>query len=197
MGVDFSDIITDIKHNSLTKKAIVASVVLALIIGCLSCVVVFIYECVVVFTYEDRVFETEHDNKVIRISNPEKYDSLVINQLYAKYGKYAKIYDSSDLSVEKIENRDGKLIVERCICYVEKFDNGEGFGTILNCFSKDYAYIHFEKMGKPLYKGTIVVTYLVYNPNTKLVDDAIEVYDFVISRTFEDREIQKEISKRR
>lgn len=189
MGVDFSDIITDIKHNSLIKKAIVASVVLALINGCLSCAVVFVYE--------DRVFKTEHDNKVIRIFNPEKYDSLVINQLYSKYGKYAKVYDSSDLSVEKIENRDGKLIVERCICYVEKFDNGEGFGTILNCFSKDYAYIHFEKMGEPLHKGTIVVTYLVYNPNTKLVDDVIEVYDFVISRTFEDRELQKEIPSRR
>lgn len=173
----------------MVKKAIVASVVLALIIGCLSCAVAFVHE--------DRAFKAEHDNKIIRVFNPNKYDSLVIDRLYPKYGEYAKIYDSSDLSIEKIENRDGKLIVERCICYVEKFDNGEGFGTILNCFSKDYAYIHFEKMGKPLYKGTIVVTYLVYNPNSKLVDDVVDVYDFVISRTFEDREIQKEIPSRR
>lgn len=189
MGVDFSDIIKDIKHKSLHKKAITLSVVFAIIIGCVSCGLAFVYEKL--------SFKTEYDNKVIRVFEPYKYDNLVIDQLYTKYGEYAQIYDSSDLSIKKIENRDGKLIVERCICYVEKFENGEGFGTILNCFSKDYAYIHFEKTGEPLYKGTIVVTYLVYNPNTKLVDDVVEVYDFVISRTFEDREIQNEIPSRR
>ena len=51
--------------------------------------------------------------------------------------------------------------------------------TVLNKCS--YNNVDFQT-----YDGTIILTYLVYNPNTTYTDDIIERYDFCLDREFED-----------
>ena len=132
----------------------------------------------------DRVSYT-HNEAVITIEDYTKFDKIVTSQVSEKYNRDIVMYDSSGLSVEKIETRNGTVIIERCICYVNTFDNGEGSGTILNAFDKDFSYIHFSDMGEEIRKGTIVVSYFVYNPDSNVIDDVSDIYDFVLSREYE------------
>ena len=126
-----------------------------------------------------------HNEAVITVEDYTKFDKIVISQVSEKYNRDIVMYDSSELSVKKIERRNGTVIIERCICYVNTFDNGEGSGTILNAFDKDFSYIHFSDMGEEIRKGTIVVSYFVYNPDSNVIDDVSDIYDFVLSREYE------------
>lgn len=49
-----------------------------------------------------------------------------------------------------------------------------------------YDYISYNGIDFQTYDGTIILTYLVYNPNTTYTDDIIERYDFCLDREFED-----------
>ena len=94
------------------------------------------------------------------------------------------IYDSQELTEDMLLNRvdSGRIIIERIIGIVENSETGDG--KVLN---HDYdTYITYKGTHGLDYKdNTIIITYLLYNPDTAYTDDVLERYDFVLSRTFE------------
>lgn len=88
-----------------------------------------------------------------------------------------EIIDSSDLSLKKLENRKGKIIIEKCIGVV---DSSNGDGKILNCADSD-CYISYKDV-ENYQKGDIILTYFVYNPDTNYTDDILQRFDYIIDR---------------
>lgn len=88
-----------------------------------------------------------------------------------------EIIDSSDLNLKKLENRKGKIIIEKCIGVV---DSSNGDGKILNCVDSD-CYISYKDV-ENYQKGDTILTYFVYNPDTNYTDDILQRFDYVIDR---------------
>lgn len=84
-----------------------------------------------------------------------------------------QLYDSAELTENILANRQGKLIIEKC---VSKVLDDEKNGAIQNADS-DYNYISYADVDCT--KGDIVTTYLIYNPETNYTDDVIERFDYV------------------
>lgn len=80
-----------------------------------------------------------------------------------------QLYDSSELTEDILVNRQGKLIIEKC---VGKVTDDEKNGSL-----EDGSYISYENVD--CIKGNTIVTYLIYNPNTNYTDDVIDRIDFV------------------
>ncbi len=89
-----------------------------------------------------------------------------------------EVIDSFNLSLDNLENRNGKIIIEQCIGIVE---NENGDGRILNCADPDYSYISYRSV-EDIQKGDIILTYCIYNPDTNFVDDVMARFDYVIDR---------------
>lgn len=94
-----------------------------------------------------------------------------------------EIYDASELTGDIIVGRDGKLIAERCIGVVT--DAQSGSGRVLNPYDKEYDYISYSFCDVPYKDGTVIVTYLIYDPYTDGVDDIIDRFDIVLTREYE------------
>lgn len=95
-----------------------------------------------------------------------------------------ELYDSSELTADILESRKGTTIIERCIGFVTNGQTGDG--AILNAADKNYNYISYRSIGQEYCDGTVILTYLIYNPDNNYIDDITERYDFVISREWED-----------
>lgn len=80
-----------------------------------------------------------------------------------------KIYDSSDLTEDILANRQGKLIIEKCVGVVS---DDEKNGNL-----EDGSYISYADVDCA--KGDTITTYLIYNPDTNYTDDVIERFDYV------------------
>lgn len=80
-----------------------------------------------------------------------------------------QVYDSSELTEDILANRQGKLIIEKCVGTVK--DN-EKNGSL-----EDGSYISYTDVDCT--KGDTVITYLIYNPKTNYTDDVVERFDFV------------------
>lgn len=81
-----------------------------------------------------------------------------------------QLYDSSELTEDILVNRQGKLIIEKCI------------GTVTddkkNGSLEDGSYISYTDVDDCT-KGDTVITYLIFNPDTNYVDDVIERFDYI------------------
>lgn len=95
-----------------------------------------------------------------------------------------KVFATDDLTAEILQNRVGcgYVVVEKVIGICT---NGKGDGKILN--TKKSGYINYHRThdystGKRVKKGDVVLTYLIYNPNSNLIDDVVERIDYIISR---------------
>ena len=84
-----------------------------------------------------------------------------------------QLYDSSELTENILANRQGKLIIEKCVGTVL---DDEKNGAIQNADS-DYNYISYADVDCA--KGDTITTYLIYNPKTNYTDDVIERFDYV------------------
>ena len=93
-----------------------------------------------------------------------------------------QLYDSSELTGDMLEHRNGSVIVERCIGIVVNKETGDG--RLLNCPDPDYYYISYNSVDD-VREGTIVLSYMVYNPDNNYIDDIMDRYDFVISHELE------------
>lgn len=91
-----------------------------------------------------------------------------------------EIWDSSNLDAETLENRTGKLIIERIVGIVL---NDAGDGKVLNTDDPYYNYISYSCIGN-FRTGDIVVTYLYYNPETGYVDDVIYRSDWTVCNVY-------------
>lgn len=104
-------------------------------------------------------------------------DSLV-RQLAASGEENIVVYDSSELTAEILESRNGALIVERCIGAVTNAEKGDGM--MFNSPDPQFNYIGYRRISQPLENGTVVLSYMVYDPGNNYVDDIAERYDFIL-----------------
>lgn len=80
-----------------------------------------------------------------------------------------QVYDSSELTEDILANRQGKLIIEKCVGTVT---DDEKNGVL-----EDGSYISYADVDCA--KGDTITTYLIYNPETNYTDDVIERFDYV------------------
>lgn len=80
-----------------------------------------------------------------------------------------QVYDSSDLTEDILANRQGELIIEKCVGTVT---DDEKNGSL-----EDGSYISYADVDCA--KGDTVITYLIYNPKSNYTDDVIERFDYV------------------
>lgn len=80
-----------------------------------------------------------------------------------------QLYDSSELTGNILVNRQGKLIIEKCVGTVT---DDEKNGSL-----EDGSYISYADIDCT--KGDTIITYLIYNPETNYTDDVIERFDYV------------------
>lgn len=97
-----------------------------------------------------------------------------------------KIYEPDDLTAEILESRmnGDKVIIERVIGKVT--DKRSGAGKIINTSDTYYNYISYSNVDFHIEDGTIILTYLIYNPESNAVDDIVDRFDFVLDREWED-----------
>lgn len=107
-------------------------------------------------------------------SLPEN-QARVEKQIKQKYGKKVKFYDTGDIDEYIIVTRQDKkqVVVERVTgIVVDDEKNGE---------DENGHYISYQGLAG-IHKGSKVVSYLVYNPNTYWLDDIIERFDVVVQK---------------
>ncbi len=80
-----------------------------------------------------------------------------------------QVYDSSELTEDILANRQGKLIIEKCV--------GEVTDDEKNGSLEDGSYISYTDVDCT--KGDTIVTYLIYNPDTNYTDDVVERFDYI------------------
>lgn len=83
------------------------------------------------------------------------------------------IYDTGNLDADILGNRDGAIIIERCIGKVAD-ENGNGY--VLELPDEYISYASVENANP----GDVVLTYFVYNPDTNYVDDIMYRYDYIL-----------------
>lgn len=115
---------------------------------------------------------SEKDNNKEVVKNIKEY-----KELSKKYD--VEIYDTSNLTLEVLQNRNGKIIIEKRIGIVE---NESGDGKTLNDGNngKNNFYINYSNV-KNVNKGNVILTYFVYNPCNNSTDDIIYRYDRIIA----------------
>ena len=94
-----------------------------------------------------------------------------------------ELYETHELTGERLTHRKGVLICEICIGIVTNAQTGEG--RVLNTDGY-YNFISYKGFDQPYEDGTVIVTYLVYNPENNYEDDIVDRYDFVLTREYED-----------
>lgn len=136
-------------------------------------------------TYGDRNSHTSSSTAENPIDFAEfaAFEEVFLNTYF--YGSDPAVYDSSDITSEVLENRDGNLIIERVIGRVTDRETGEG--KILNpgeFWDGHGTYINYSCFGHELDEGTVLVSYLVYDPDTNGIDDITDRWDFVLKEGF-------------
>lgn len=88
------------------------------------------------------------------------------------------IIDESQLTEDMLLNRNGKLIISKCVGKVVSEDKD---GCIINkAADKNYDYISY-KCVEDCKIDDIIVTYLIYNPDNNYTDDIISRFDYIVS----------------
>lgn len=116
------------------------------------------------------------ENKLTISTSTDSYDfepNVNVIPSETETDNICQLYDSSELTEDILANRQGKLIIEKCVGTVT---DDEKNGAIQNADS-DYNYISYADVD--CIKGDRVITYLIYNPDTNYTDDVIERFDYV------------------
>lgn len=98
---------------------------------------------------------------------------LSMANLLTGFSRRVQVVDSAELTGDMLRERNGKIIVEMVAGIVE---DERGNGTALNPADSDYAYINYSEVS--CNPGDMILTFLVYNPETDGEDDVIERVDF-------------------
>lgn len=125
----------------------------------------------------EHTYEVDTEEITVDYSDAEKFFLRDFEQGYPDY----QIYDSGDLTAEILENRNGKVIVERCVGIVTDSETGDGM--ILNT-DPDHYYISYAGVDG-VTDGTVIVSYMVYSTKNNSIDDIEERYDYIASREYE------------
>ena len=92
----------------------------------------------------------------------------------------AKIYNTNELSIETLTNRNGEIIIEKVI---GKVTNDNLDGKILNCIDEQHDYISYKNVSGAK-KNDTIVTYFIYNPSSNIEDDVLTRINFIIDGNF-------------
>ncbi len=125
----------------------------------------------------EHTYEVDTEEITVDYSEAEEFFLKDFEKRYPDY----QIYDSGDLTVEILENRNGEVIVERCVGIVTDSETGDGM--ILNT-DPDHYYISYAGVDG-VTDGTVIVSYMVYSTKNNSIDDIEERYDYVASREYE------------
>lgn len=113
------------------------------------------------------------ENKLTISTSTDSYDfepTINVIPSETETDNICQVYDSSELTEDILANRQGKLIIEKCI------------GTVIddekNGSLEDGSYISYTDVDDCT-KGDTVITYLIFNPDTNYVDDVIERFDYI------------------
>ena len=126
--------------------------------------------------------ENMTDDELLEYLDGGDVDSVPMSNALENIGYYrnladevgaVKIYDSSELTEEILCNRNGKIIVEKCIGIVL---DDEGNGRQLNPAVEGQDYIKYHGITA----GSVVLSVFVYNPYTNATDDIEIRQDFVL-----------------
>ena len=93
---------------------------------------------------------------------------------YSKANDHIEIINSYDLTIEELQSRNGKLIIEVVIGQVDNFVTGAGH----QLDNPDY-YISYKGV-EGIANGNIICTYFIYNPENNYEDDIMYRYDYII-----------------
>lgn len=85
-----------------------------------------------------------------------------------------EIVDTSQLTIEALENRGDKLIIERVIGVVTDADTGMGYVIDNPDFYISYASV------AGISDGDVICTYFIYNPGNSYIDDIVNRFDYII-----------------
>lgn len=92
------------------------------------------------------------------------------------------VIDTSKLTIEQITHRRGKVLIERVIGRVK---NAKGDGKVINAGGNreyGYGYICYKGYIKDFQPGDVIVSYLLYNPETEWHDDIIARWDYKLEK---------------
>lgn len=116
-------------------------------------------------------------NKGVVPPNPNKPETYY---KYAERLNLLEVVNTSDPNAgDIIANRQGKLIIERCIG--EVIDANTGDGCVLGG-DPEYNYISYMDVPN-IQNGDVICTYFVYNTESSEPDDILYRFDYVIDRT--------------
>lgn len=154
--------------------------------------------CAVSYLYNaatDKKTATEHTSKATtenstECDSEEEIASYIPTEecffldMLDKYGHFAcDIYGTDEVTEKMLTQRTEKrVIIERVIAVITDGRNGDA--RILNTDSK-YNYISYKGSELPYKTGTVMLTYLMYNPKTTYTDDVIERYDYILDARLE------------
>jgi hypothetical protein len=94
---------------------------------------------------------------------------------YADQLELLKIFESNaPNAVSLIENRNGKLLIEKVIGIVDNANTGDG-----HVLDNADSYICYKSVDG-IRKGNIICTYFIYNPDTNYIDDILMRFDYII-----------------
>lgn len=91
-----------------------------------------------------------------------------------------KVYGSGELTSEMIANRQGTTIVERCYGVITDMETRDG--RVMNTGEMGN-YISYRSVHQTVNENSIILTYLVWNPENNACDDVILRYDFVMGES--------------
>lgn len=113
------------------------------------------------------------ENKLTINTSSDSYDfepTINVIPSETETDNICQVYDSSELTEDILANRQGKLIIEKC---VGKVTDDEKNGSL-----EDGSYISYTDVDDCTKRDT-VITYLIFNPDTNYVDDVIERFDYI------------------
>ncbi len=121
---------------------------------------------------ESKVQEVEKES----ILETPKEGTLAFYEMLSDDLGIIEVYDSSELTLEDLQNRNGKIIIEKIIGVVE---TSKGDGKVLNCTDPDCYYINYSSV-ENISIGDVILTYCIYNPDTNYEDDILKRFDYII-----------------
>ena len=92
----------------------------------------------------------------------------------ANANDHIEIINSYDLTIEELQSRNGKLIIEVVIGQVDNFVTGAG-----HQLDNPNYYISYKGV-EGISNGHIICTYFIYNPENNYEDDIMYRYDYII-----------------
>lgn len=85
-----------------------------------------------------------------------------------------EIVDMNDLTIEDLQSRNGKIIIERVVGVVDNAETGSG-----HVVGNENYYISYNEV-QGISNGDMICTYFIYNPETNWEDDIIFRFDYIV-----------------